>query len=165
MSFFQKLCSALFPLVSCPFPELRLGLQCCLYSLLEGQPENSWSLGGKYCIISTPSSYSGLHPPCFTTCVKSAFLSEPARAGDRHTRPSVGICSKAIGLPGTMFATLGVRPTGHLGPKPYQPSPKVINIPRDQISTPLLWNIWSVVSYQFVLKPLIILLQLGPCPL
>ena len=40
-----------------------------------------------------------------TTCATAAFLSELVRAGDRH--PSVGgIPSKAIGLPGTMFATL-----------------------------------------------------------
>ena len=93
-----------------------------------------------------------------TTCATTASLSEPARAGDRHTMPaispSVGIPSKAIGLPGIMFATLGVSPAGRLGPNPYHPSPKVTNIPLDQISTPLLWNIWSVASYQFVLKPL-----------
>ena len=28
------------------------------------------------------------------------------------------------------------------------------NIPPDQISTPVLWNMWSIASYQFVLKPL-----------
>ena len=43
-------------------------------------------------MISTPFSYSGLHLPCFTTCV-TASLSEPARAGDRYRmsgrRPSV----------------------------------------------------------------------------
>ena len=93
-----------------------------------------------------------------TTCATTASLSGPARAGDRHTMParspSVGIPSKAIGLPGIMFATLGVSPAGSLGPYPYHPSPKVPNIPPDQISTPLLWNIWSVASYQFVLKPL-----------
>ena len=65
MSFFQKLCPDPFPSVSCCFPEPRLGPQCCLYSLLDGQPENSWSLGGKYCIISNPSRESGLHLPCF----------------------------------------------------------------------------------------------------
>ena len=69
--------------------------------------------------------------------------------------PSAGIPSKAIGLPGIMFATLGVSPAGHLGPNPYHPSPKVTNIPPDQISTPLLWNIWSVASYQFVLSQLL----------
>ena len=94
-----------------------------------------------------------------TTCATTASLSEPARAGDRHTMPtrspSVGIPSEAIGLPGIMFATLGVSPAGCLDPDPYHPSPKVTNIPPDQISTPLLWNIWSVASYQFVLKPLI----------
>ena len=94
-----------------------------------------------------------------TTCATKAPLSAPARAGDRHTvlarSPSAGgIPSRAIGLPGIMFATLGVRPVGRLGPNPYHPSPKVTNIPPDQISTPLLWNIWSVASYQFVLKPL-----------
>ena len=65
MSFFQKLCPAPFPPVSCSFPEPHPGPQCCLYNLLEGQPENSWPLGGKYCIISNPSRYSGLHLPCF----------------------------------------------------------------------------------------------------
>ena len=65
MSFFQKLCPAPFTPVSCSFPEPRPGPQCCLYNLLKGQPENSWPLGGKYCIISNPSRYSGLHLPCF----------------------------------------------------------------------------------------------------
>ena len=93
-----------------------------------------------------------------TTCA-TASLSEPAKMGDRHTmparNPSVGIPSNTVGLPGIMFATLRVSPAGRLGPNPYHPSPKVTNIPLDQISTPLLWNIWSVASYQFVLKPLI----------
>ena len=79
-------------------------------------------------------------------------------AGYRHTvpagSPSVGIPSKAIGLPGIMFATLGVSPAVRLGPNPYHPSPKVTNITQDQISTPFLWNIWSVASYQFVLEPI-----------
>ena len=93
------------------------------------------------------------------TCATSASLSESPRVGDRHARPagspSAGIPSKAIGLPGIMFATLGVSPAGCLGPNPYHPSPKVTNIPPDQISTPLLWNIWSVASYQFVLSQLL----------
>jgi len=54
--------------------------------------------------------------------------------------PSGGIPSKETGLLGIMFATLGAGPAGHLGPNPYHPSPKVTNIPPDQISTPLLWN-------------------------
>ena len=77
--------------------------------------------------------------------------------------PSIGIPSKAIGLPGIMFATLGVSPAGHLGPKPYHPSSKVTNIPLDQISTPLLWNIWS--AYQFVLKPITNSYNQDPAPL
>ena len=100
----------------------------------------------------------------------TAFLSEPARVGDRHTMPARspsggGIPSRAIGLLGIMFATLKVRPVGHLGPKPYHPSPKVINIPPDQIPTPLLWNIWFVASYQFVLKPLTNSYNQDPPPL
>ena len=68
-----------------------------------------------------------------TTCATTVSLSGSARAGDRHTMParspSVGILSKAFGLLGIMFATLGAKPVGHLGPKPYHPSPKATNIP------------------------------------
>ena len=75
-----------------------------------------------------------------TTCATTASLSVPARAGDRHTvpprSPSVGgIPSRAIGLPGIMFATLGVSPAGHLGPNPCYPSLKLINIA--QVKSPL----------------------------
>ena len=104
-----------------------------------------------------------------TTCATSASLSEPTRAGDRHRTPvkspCVGIPSKAIGLPGIMFATLGISPAGCLGPNPYYPSPKVTNTPPDQISTPLLWNICSVASYQFVLKSLTNSYKQDPAPL
>ena len=87
-----------------------------------------------------------------TTCATTASLSEPDKVGDRHTMPAKspsvgGISLWATGLPGTMFAILGVSPAGHLGPNPCHRSPKVTNKPPDQISTPLLWNIWSVASY------------------
>ena len=75
MWFFQRLCPAPFPPVSCSFPEPRPGPQGYLYNLLEGQPENSWPLGGKYCIISSPSRYSGLHLPCFLQRVQHQHLS------------------------------------------------------------------------------------------
>ena len=75
ISFFQKLCPALFHLVSCSFSEPHPGPQCCLYNLLEGLPESSWPLGGKNCIISNPSGYSGLHLPCFLKHVKQQRLS------------------------------------------------------------------------------------------
>ena len=71
-----------------------------------------------------------------TACAMAAVLRELARTGDRH--PSVdGIPSRATGLPGSVFATLGVSPAGCLGSNPYHPSPKVTNIPLDQTSTPL----------------------------
>ena len=79
--------------------------------------------------------------------------------------PSIGIPSKAIGLPEIMFATLGVSPADRLGPNPYHPSPKVTNISLDQISTPLLWNICSVASYHFFLKPITNSYNQDPAPL
>ena len=104
-----------------------------------------------------------------TTCATSASLSEPARAGNRHTMParspSVGLPSQAVGLPGIMFAILGVSPAGRLGLNPYHPSPKITNTPLDQISTPLLCDIWSVASYQFVLKPITNSYNQVPAPL
>ena len=75
MSFFQRPCPAPFPSVSSSFPQPHPGPPCCLYNLLEGQPENSWPLGGKYCLISNPSRYSGLHPPCFLQHVQRQHLS------------------------------------------------------------------------------------------
>ena len=104
-----------------------------------------------------------------TTCATPASLSEPAREGDRHTMaarsPSVGgIPSRAIGIPGITFDILGVSPIDHLDPNPYLPSPKVKNIPSDQISSSLPRNIWSVASYQFVLKPLTKSYNQDPAP-
>jgi len=68
-----------------------------------------------------------------TTFATIASLSECTRVGDRHIMParspSIGcITSMAIGLQGTMFATLGVSPASHLGPNPYHPSPEATNI-------------------------------------
>ena len=53
-----------------------------------------------------------------TTRVTIASLSEPTRAGNRNTMPargpSLGIPSRAVGLPGIIFATLRGSPAGHL---------------------------------------------------
>ena len=69
--------------------------------------------------------------------------------------PSIGIPSKATGLPEIMFATLGVSPADRLGPNPYHPSPKVTNISLDQISTPLLSRTSVLLPLnKFVLKPI-----------
>ena len=98
-----------------------------------------------------------------TTHEATASLSGPTRASDRHTMPSrspsVGIPSKAIGLPGIMFATLGVSPTGCLDPNPYNPFPKVTNISPDQTSTPL-----SGTSVLFPLINLFLSHLLAPTP-
>jgi len=104
------------------------------------------------------------------TCATAASLSELARAGDRHTMPTKspsvgGIPSRAIGLSGIVFAILRFSPAGHLVPKPYHLSPKVTNISQDQISTPLLWNIWFIACYQYVLQPLTNSYNQDPAPL
>ena len=67
MSFSQKSCPAPFPPVSCSRPTML--------PLLEGQPENSWPLGGKYCITSSPSRCSGLHFPYFLQHMQQQHLS------------------------------------------------------------------------------------------
>ena len=86
--------------------------------------------------------------------------------GTQARSPSVGgIPSRAVGLKGIMFVTLGVSPAGCSGSNPYHHCPKVTNIPLDQISTQLLWNILFVASYQFVLKPLINSYNQDPAPL
>ena len=75
MLFFQKLCPAPFSPVSCSFHEPHLGPQYCVYNLLEGQPEDNWPWGGKYCIVSNPSRESGLHLPCFPQQIQQQHLS------------------------------------------------------------------------------------------
>ena len=61
-----------------------------------------------------------------TTSVTTVPLSGPAQVGDRHTMPARstsvgGVPSRATGLPGIMFATLGVKPCKLFGPKPLPP--------------------------------------------
>ena len=70
-----KFCPGPYPPVSCSFPEPCPSPQCCLYNLLEGQPENSWPFGEKCCIIFNLSRYSGLHLPCFLQHVQQQHLS------------------------------------------------------------------------------------------
>ena len=57
ISFFQKLHPVPLHSVSCSLPEPRPGPQCCLYSLLEGQPESSWLLGGGCEILYNTQSF------------------------------------------------------------------------------------------------------------
>ena len=61
----------LFHLLSwAPFGPTMLPLQSS-----GGQQETSWPLGGKCCIISTPSRDSGLLLSCFLQCVEQQHLS------------------------------------------------------------------------------------------
>ena len=164
MSFFQKLCPAPFPPVLCSSPE-PCQAHNVAFTINLRDNQDSWPLGKKCCILSNLSRYpSSMFP---TTCATTASPSEPNRVGDRHTMPARspsvgGIPSRTIGLPDIMFATLGLSSAGHSGPNPYHPSPKVTNIPRDQISTPFLWNIWFVVLIHLFLSPLWIPTTLPP---
>ena len=156
---FQKFFPAPFPPVSYSFTETHPGPQYCLYNLLEGQPESSWPLGEKYCVISNLFRYSGLHCPCFLQYVQQQHLSVTLLGWVTDTQCLLEVYLLVAPLQGQlgfriMFATLGVSPAGCLGPNPYYPSSKVTDISLDQISTLLLWTIWSFASHQFVLKPL-----------
>ena len=100
MSFFQKLCHIPFPPPSGSFPEPHLGPQCWLYSLLEGQPENSWLLGGKFYIISNPFRYSGLHLPCLLQHEEQKYIS-----GDPLGRVTGTQCLREVHLLVASFQT------------------------------------------------------------
>ena len=85
-----------------------------------------------------------------TTYATSASLNEPSQVEDRHTMsarsPSVGISSKAIGLPGKTFALWELAPQAIWAQSLTALLLKLQTNPLDQISTPFLWNIWSVAS-------------------
>ena len=70
-----KSCALPSSLLFRALPEPHPGPQICIYNLLEGHRENSWPLGGKYCIISNHSRNSGLHLPCFPQHVWQQNLS------------------------------------------------------------------------------------------
>ena len=85
-----------------------------------------------------------------TTCATTAYLSEPTRAGDRHTMPARspsvgGIPSRATEVPG-IFATLGVALQAVWAETLTTLLLKLQTYPLIQISIPFLWNIWSVAS-------------------
>lgn len=132
----------------CSFCEPCLSPQCCLH--LCGWTTRKWLALGKYCIVSNPSGDSGLRLLFPMTCMMTASVSGPARAGGRHTMPTrnpsvCGIRSRAIGPP-LMFANLGVIFTDHLGPNSYHSYSKAGNIPPGSNLHSTLLNIWSASS-------------------
>ena len=72
ISFFQKLCPA--PLPSC-FMLFSWAPSGPTMLPLQSSGGTRWLLGGKCCIISNPSRYSGLHFPCFLQHVQHQHLS------------------------------------------------------------------------------------------
>ena len=123
-----------------------------LYIHLSGQPENSWPLGGKYCIISSPSRYSGLHRPCFLQHVQRQHLSVNLLGWVTGPQCLPEVHLLVASLQGQLGFQGQWLPLWELGLQTV--SSKATNMPLDQISTPLLLNTWSVASYLFVLKPL-----------
>ena len=160
MSFFQKLClHALF-----------LSTQCCLYNLLDGQPENSWPLGGKYCITSNPSRYSGLHLLCFLQHVWQQHLAVDPLGWVTGTQCLLEAHQLVANLPGWLGFQVQCLPLRGLALQAIWARTltilllKLQTYPLDQIPIPFLWHIWSVVSY-FVLKPLTNSYNQDPAPL
>ena len=123
-----------------------------LYIHLSGQPENSWPLGGKYCIISDPSRDSGLHLPCFPQHVCQQHLSVNLLGWVTGPQCLPEVHLLVASLQGQLGFQGQWLPLWELGLQTV--SSKATNMPLDQISTPLLLNIWSVASYHFVRKPL-----------
>ena len=150
--------------VPCPLPSCFMLFSWALSSptmlpLQSSGKTISWPLGGKYCMISNPSGYSGLPLPCLLQHEQQQHLSVDPLGRETGTQCLLEVHLLMGSLQGQlgfriMFATLGVSPAGCLGPNPYYPSSKVTDISLDQISTLLLWTIWSFASHQFVLKPL-----------
>ena len=93
------------------------------------EKQNSRPLRGKYCIISNPSRYSRIYLPHFLQHVQQQHLSVDTLGWMTGTQFLLEIhllvasLQGQIGLPGTIFATLGISPTGCLGPNPCHPSP------------------------------------------
>ena len=80
---------------------------------LSGGTIRKWLAFGREKLFSTLKRFRSSSPMFPKTCATTALLSAPARVGSRHTMPAKspsvgGIPLRAIGLPGTMFATLGV---------------------------------------------------------
>ena len=160
MSFFEKFFPALFTPLSCSCTEPHPDPQCCLYNLLGGQPENSWPLGGKYCIISNPSRYSGRQLLCFLQYVRQQYLLVNLLGWVTGTQCLLEVhllvasLQGQLGFQGQCLPFLGLAQQAIWAQTLTTLLLKLKTYPLDQIYTPLLWNIWSVASHQFVLKPL-----------
>ena len=156
MSFFQNLCPA--PLPSC-FMLFSWALSRPTVLPLQssgGTARKYLALGREYCIISSLSRYSSLHLSCFLQHVQQ-HLSVNLLGWVKGTQCLLEVHPLSYKVSWNSrdnVCHFGGSPTGCLGPNSYHTSLKVTSIPLDQISTPVLWNIWSVASYQFVLKPL-----------
>ena len=133
--------------------------------------ENSWPLGEKYCIISSPSIYSGLHLPCFLQHVQQWHLSVNPLRWETGTQCLLEVHLLVVSLQGQLGFQGQCLPLWELALQAIWALTlttlilKLQTYPLDQISTTLLWNIWSVAFYQFVLKPLTNSYSQDPAPL
>ena len=144
ISFFWKLCPAHFCPISCSFHEPHLGPQWCCYNLLGGQPENSWPLEGKYCIISNLSRYLGLHLPCFLQHVQQQHLSVDPLGWVTGTQCLLEVHLLVASLQGQLGFQGQCLPLWELSLQAVwaQTLTTLLKLQTYQISTPLLWKIW-----------------------
>ena len=167
----SKVLPAPFPPVSCSFCEPHLGPQCCLYNLLEGQPEDSWPLEGKYCKISNPTRYLGFHLLCFLQHVCQQYLLVNPLGWVTGTQCLLEVNLLVASLQGQLGFQGQCLPFWGLAQQAIWAQTlttlllKLKTYALDQIYTPLLWNIWYVASHQFVLKPLTNSYNQDPVPL
>ena len=124
-----------------------------------GTTRNNWLLGEKYCIISNPSGYSSLQLPCFLQHVQQQHISVNPLGQVTCTQCLLEVHLLVASLQGQL-SFQGCLPLWELTLQVIWTETLTTLLLKlqayylDQISTPLLWNIWSVAFYHFVLKPL-----------
>ena len=132
MSFFQRLCSASFPPVSCSFPEPHPDPQGCPYNLLERQPENSWEILYNIQPLILPNTgHTGA----------LGYAQTPVRGrgvvpGGHHALTCLGIGLRKVVTPQTVqgsFSPRGPRRSSHLDlPRdPILGRPSRLSLPGD----------------------------------
>ena len=102
-----------------------------------------------------------------TTCATTASLSEPAKAGTQcllEAHLLVASLQGQLGFKGQCLSLWELAPQAIWAKTLTALLLKLKTYPH-HISTPLLWNIWSVAFYHFVLKPLTNSYNQDPAPL
>ena len=135
MSFFQRLCSAPFPPVSCSFPEPHPDPQGCPYNLLERQPENSWEILYNIQPLILPNTGH-------TGDLGNAQTPVRGVPGGHHALTCLGIGLQKVVTPQPVRGSSSPRGSRrssrlNLPRDPILGRPSHLNLPRDSISRSL----------------------------